>query len=186
MMNLNISNARHIKPKGTTNAKTAKEGKEREERRRTLDAERKKRNIKTKKNDVVNDVNEENGNDTDNDADNNDIDMNDGIANEQINESVSATNRHAGRENVIKTQYPGLNVSELHRFRNDQLEFLADNQVLALIRLFGMNVDQRVIIVSTEYTAMMLTDTAYDPLTADLKEDRLLTEDYLHSRKDAL
>jgi hypothetical protein len=98
----------------------------------------------------------------------------------------NATNRHAGRENVIKTQYPGLNVSELHRFRNDQLEFLADNQVLALIRLFGMNVDQRVIIVSTEYTAMMLTDTAYDPLTADLKEDRLLTEDYLHSRKDAL
>jgi hypothetical protein len=84
----------------------------------------------------------------------------------------NATNRHAGRENVIKTQYPGLIASELHRFRNDQRAFLSDNEVYALIRLFAMNVDQRVIIVSTDYTAMMLNDTAYDPLTVDLKEDR--------------
>jgi hypothetical protein len=82
---------------------------------------------------------------------------------------TEATNRLAGTENRIRIDFPGLGTGENAQVRNNPTEYMHDNQVLALIRLFAMNSNRRIVVVSTQYTTNMLVDSAFDPTTIDLK-----------------
>jgi hypothetical protein len=86
----------------------------------------------------------------------------------------AATNRFENHENMIIREGHGLTMFEVNQVKNNPTEYMYGNQVQALIRLFAMNSDRRIAVVSTVYTEHMLlrnfvTFRDYNPLNIDFQ-----------------